>query len=409
MKNNCEDMNQEINGKIYSSPKKPQIQNPCPKNISGKLNKNKNQKECKANTMAESQESEIKVIYSNQLKGSLSTQASNNINSINFTLESKNLNICNTNNIFFPEIQNENNNCNVNQIQTLNQAQISILEKNTKPEEKKIFKFNFLKAEESISYTGEYLNEIYSNLLKDEKELLYKPKIGYMKMQTDINVQMRAILIDWLIEVHYRFRLKSETLYQTVWIIDTYLSLLHIIRSRLQLLGIAALLISCKSQEILYPQLNELIDITDGAYVKEELIEMEAHVLKVLNFNIVSPTANDFYNIIAKAFNFDDKQYFLGKYFLESTLIDYEMIKYSSSVIAVSCAYIVMKFFGINNYKCLYSNDVIKENCPEKVIKYATREICFLVKNLTQSSLKAVRDKYSLPQFLNVAQYCEQK
>ena len=105
-----------------------------------------------------------------------------------------------------------------------------------------------------------------------------------MKMQNDINEQMRAILIDWLIEVHYRFRLKSETLFQTVWIIDTYLSKYPIIRARLQLLGIASLLISCKSQEIYYPQLNELIDITDGAYIKNELIEMETHVLKFLNF-----------------------------------------------------------------------------------------------------------------------------
>ena len=71
--------------------------------------------------------------------------------------------------------------------------------------------------------------------------------------------------------------------------------------------------ISCKQQEIYYPQIYELIDITDGAYVKDELIEMESHVLKVLNFNILSPTANDFYNIIAKAFNFDKKQYFFVK------------------------------------------------------------------------------------------------
>ena len=136
---------------------------------------------------------------------------------------------------------------------------------------------------------------------------------------------------------------------------------------------------------------------------------METIVLKVLKFNIISPTSNDFYNIIAKAFNFDNKQYFLGKYFLESSLIDYQMIKFPSSIIGVSCAYIVMKFFGINNYKLLYSNDVIKINCPQKVIKEAAREICFLVKNLSQSTLKAVKVKYSLPQFLNVVQYCEQK
>ena len=289
-----------------------------------------------------------------------------------------------------------------------NNTQRQITENKMK-KEKEIFKFYFTNDEENLSYAGEYLNEIYTNLLLDEKELYYSPKIGYMKIQNDINEQMRAILIDWLIEVHYRFKLKNETLFQTVWIIDTYLSLFPIIRARLQLLGIASLLISCKSQEIYYPQLNELIDITDGAYKKDELIEMETIVLKVLKFNIISPTSNDFYNIIAKAFNFNNKQYFLGKYFLESSLIDYQMIKFPSSIIGVSCAYIVMKFFGINNYKLLYSNDVIKINCPQKVIKEAAREICFLVKNLSQSTLKAVKVKYSLPQFLNVAQYCEQK
>ena len=386
-----------------SPPKKQQIQNLCPKNISENNQKLTNAQDIKM---------DIELNDLNQLNGSVSTQSSNNIKS---PLESKDLDICNTNTIFFPQnkIQIENQKQIIipkqtiiqNQIQT----QISIPIKKIKEDEKEIFKFNFNSNEENISFSGEYLNEIYSNLLQDEKNLLYKPKIGYMNMQNDINEQMRAILIDWIIEVHYRFRLKSETLFQTVWIIDTYLSMFPIIRARLQLLGIASLLISCKSQEIYYPQLNELIDITDGAYIKDELIEMEAHVLKVLNFNIVSPTSNDFYNIIAKAFNFDNRQFFLGKYFLESSLIDYQMIKYSSSVIAVSCAYIVMKFFSINNYKCLYSDEVIKENCPQKVIKDAAREICFLVKNLSESSLKAVKDKYSLPQFLNVAQYCEQK
>ena len=364
-------------------------------------------------TENEDSKMDIEVISSNQLNGSFSTQASNNIKS---SLDSKNLNICNTNIIFYGEKNNEQNEIQIqnqiafpNQSQNKNQNQIPGLLKEKIEGTKNIFKFNFLNKEENLSFSGEYLNEIYLNLLQDEKDNFYKPKIGYMDMQNDINEQMRAILIDWLIEVHYRFRLKSETLFQTVWIIDAYLSILPIIRAKLQLLGIASLLISCKSQEIYYPQLNELIDITDGAYIKDELVEMETHVLKVLSFNIISPTPNDFYNIIAKAFNFDKNQYFLGKYFMESSLIDYKMIKYSSSVIGVSCAYIVMKFFGINNYKCLYSNDVIKENCPQKTIKDCAREICFLVRNLSQSNLKAVKDKYFLPEFLSVAQYCEQK
>ena len=331
---------------------------------------------------------EIPSNATNELIASGATNYSNNTNS---SLESNNININfnNTNYIFYPNIN----------FQNLNESQ----------ENKNIFNYEFESNGEYISFAGEYLNEIYTNLLFDEKNLKFKPKLGYMELQNDINEQMRAILIDWLIEVHYRFSLKNETLFQTVWIIDTFLSYKQITRAKLQLLGIASLLISCKFQEIYYPQLKEFIDITDGAYEKNELIEMENNILKILNFNIVSPTSNDYYNIISKAFNFDKKQFYLGKYFLESALIDYQMIKYSPSVIAVSCAYIVMKYFGISNYKILYTNDFVREECPQKAIKDTARAIYYLVKNLSQSSLKAVKDKYSLSQFLNVAQYCELK
>ena len=402
--------------KNLSPPRKHNIPKDCPKNIPGGKPKNKNK------NISQSQENkmEIEEMIQNNLIGSLSTQASNNIYSSldsNHNNNLKNLNSSNSNNInndskkmlFF---QDQKNVMQVDIPQPKMQSppiNFNDLSKKDIKKEKEIFKFNFLSSEEYISFSGEYMNEIYSNLLLDEKNLNLKPKLGYMQNQQDINEQMRAILIDWLIEVHYRFHLKDETLYQTIWIIDSYLSMFPILRAKLQLLGIAALLISCKVQEIYYPQLYELIDITDGAYVKEELVQMEEHILKILNFNIISPTANDFYNIVSKAFNFDQKQYFLGKYFMESSLIDYHMLKYSASVIGVSCAYVVMKFFGIHNYKCLYSKDVIKEDCPQKIIKEAAREICFLVKNLSNSNLKAVKDKYSLPQFLNVAQYCEEK
>ena len=360
------------------------------------------------NIKSDENKMEVEAQNSNDLIASNSTGYSNNTK---LSVESNNQISYNTNLIFYPSSKKylgSSNNEQQNMMDTVNYINNDI-NNDQLISEKKLFEYNFSSNAEKISFVGEYLDEIYTNLLSEEKEMKLSPKIGYMEMQTDINEQMRAILIDWLVEVHYRFRLKSETLFQTVWIIDTYLSLVQITRAKLQLLGIASLLISCKSQEIYYPQLNEFIDITDGAYVKNELIEMEKKVLKLLNFNIVAPTANDFYNIITKAFGFDQKQFYLGKYFLESSLIDYRMIKYSSSVIGVSCAYIVMKFFGIDNYKILYKNEVVNETCPQKVIKEAARDICFLVKNLSQSTLKAVKDKYSLNHFLNVVQYCEQK
>ena len=167
--------------------------------------------------------------------------------------------------------------------------------------------------------------------------------------------------------------------------------------------------ISCKFHEIFYPILKDYEEITDGAYTKEDLLRIEKDILKTINYNILPPSKEDFYNIIAKAFEFGDKQYFLGKFFMENSLIDYNMIKYPSSVIAVACSYIVMKFFKIENYKKLYSTKIIYDKCPQKIIKDAARELCFLVKNLNNSEFKAIKKKYSTDKYYNVADYCNEE
>jgi hypothetical protein len=49
----------------------------------------------------------------------------------------------------------------------------------------------------------EYIDDIFEHL--KEIEFINLPNSAYMKMQTDINEKMRAILIDWLVEVHLKF------------------------------------------------------------------------------------------------------------------------------------------------------------------------------------------------------------
>ena len=231
-----------------------------------------------------------------------------------------------------------------------------------------------------------------------------------MDKQYDINHKMRAILVDWLIEVHFRFNFKRKTLFQTIQIIDLYLSKKLIQKINLQLLGVASLLIACKENEIYYPPVEEYVNITNNAYTKKELFNMEMHILKTLNFEILLPTSEEFFNIISKAFNFNEIQHYLGAYFLDSALVDYEILKYKPSAIALACAYIVMKFYGIDGYKDLYApRMMMDDNFPQKTIKECAKDLCFLVKNLSKSSLKAAKDKYSLEIFGNVAQLCENK
>jgi cyclin B len=83
---------------------------------------------------------------------------------------------------------------------------------------------------------------------------------------------MRAILVDWLIEVHYKFKLMPETLFLTMNLIDRFLERSDVLRTKLQLVGVTAMLIACKYEEIYAPEVRDFVYITDKAYTREEIL-----------------------------------------------------------------------------------------------------------------------------------------
>lgn len=76
----------------------------------------------------------------------------------------------------------------------------------------------------------------------------------YMDSQPEINEQMRAILVDWLVDVHRKFELSPETFYLTINIIDRFLAVKTVPRRELQLVGISAMLTASKYEEIWAPE-----------------------------------------------------------------------------------------------------------------------------------------------------------
>lgn len=65
-----------------------------------------------------------------------------------------------------------------------------------------------------------------------------------MRRQPDVTYSMRTILVDWLVEVAEEYKLQSQTLYLAVSFIDRFLSLMSVVRSKLQLLGTAAMFVA---------------------------------------------------------------------------------------------------------------------------------------------------------------------
>ena len=243
----------------------------------------------------------------------------------------------------------------------------------------------------------EYFDDICEELAKNEDKFLADP--DYMSNQSDINHRMRAILIDWLIDVHLKYRLLPQTMYIAVNLIDRYLSKAETNRAKLQLVGVTAMFIACKYEEIYPPELKDFVYITDGAYVKSDVLKMESKMLSKLNFDVTFPTQWTLFETYKRKLDLDDKTFKLAWFLMELCLIDYKILKFKMSQIAASAILIAAK----NNR--IYKNNWLKDNIgiDEESLDECCKEIYdFYAYNATHN-LQAIRRKFSSTKYGEVA------
>ena len=243
----------------------------------------------------------------------------------------------------------------------------------------------------------EYFDDICMEL--NSKEEKYLPNPNYMSIQKDINHRMRAILIDWLIDVHLKYKMVPQTMYISVNLIDRFLSINETSRIKLQLVGVTAMFIASKYEEIYPPELKDFVYITDNAYVKSEVLDMESKMLICLNFDITFPTQWSFLEIFRKKLNLDIKTFNLAWFLMELSLINYKMLKFKLSQIAASSIFIAIKTLNFYNKVDFEKNTGYTENS----IRECVREINnFYIYNSTHS-LQAIRKKFSSKKYEEVS------
>mmetsp|Transcript_27452 Transcript_27452/g.39311 ORF Transcript_27452/g.39311 Transcript_27452/m.39311 type:complete len:380 (-) Transcript_27452:246-1385(-) len=242
-----------------------------------------------------------------------------------------------------------------------------------------------------------YVQDMYEHFRTKESSTSVRPV--YMEDQQYINERMRSILVDWLVEVHLKFKLVPETLYLTVNIIDRYLATTEVTRPKLQLVGVTALLIASKYEEIYPPELRDLVYICDRAYSKNEILEMEEVVLKKLQYQITIPSAHAFLVRYLKAAHADKKIVQLSCYILDGTLQSYNMLHYLPSQLAAASIYIARRAVGRNSW----SPTLLKyaQYCEED-IKPVARAV-LAEKSSASTELRAVNKKYTSSRYGGVA------
>lgn len=183
----------------------------------------------------------------------------------------------------------------------------------------------------------EYVDDIYAYYKKKESCSCVAP--NYMVLQCDINEKMRAILIDWLIEVHYKFELMDETLFLTVNLIDRFLERCVVARKKLQLVGVTAMLLACKYEEVSVPIVEDFVLISDKAYTRKDVLDMEKLMVNTLQFNMSVPTPYVFMRRFLKAAQSDKTLELLSFFIIELCLVEYETLKFPPSLVAAAAIY----------------------------------------------------------------------
>lgn len=193
---------------------------------------------------------------------------------------------------------------------------------------------------ENPQLLSEYVNDIYAYLFKVER--IFPIRENFLATQTDVTPKMRTVLLDWINEVHNQFSLELETYHMTVSMIDRYLQATTTTpRRNLQLIGVTALFMASKYEELMPPEISDFVYVTDDTYSKEQILQMEKKIFETLQFNLAKPLPIHFLRRFAKAAGpLADRQYIAAKYFMELASLDYELTKYNPSQVRISNSFL---------------------------------------------------------------------
>uniref|UniRef100_A0A8C5L8J4 Cyclin B2 n=1 Tax=Jaculus jaculus TaxID=51337 RepID=A0A8C5L8J4_JACJA len=235
---------------------------------------------------------------------------------------------------------------------------------------------------ENPQLCSDYVKDIYQYLR--QLEVLQSITPRFLEGR-DINGRMRAILVDWLVQVHSKFRLLQETLYMCVAIMDRFLQVQPVSRKKLQLVGITALLLASKYEEMFSPNIEDFVYITDNAYTSPQIREMETLILKELKFELGRPLPLHFLRRASKAGEVDVEQHTLAKYLMELTLVDYDMVHYHPSQVAAAASCLSQKVLGQGkwNLKQQYYTGYT-ENEVLEVMQHMAKNVVKVNENLTK-------------------------
>ena len=248
--------------------------------------------------------------------------------------------------------------------------------------------------------TLDYHDSILSHLKQSEER--YRVDPDYFSTQREITSTMRSILVDWLVDVSVRFRLQQQTLFLTVNVLDRFLSRESVTKNDLQLVGVSTLMLCSKYQEIYPPPLNDFVKVCDNAYSQQQILDFESFVILTIDFDLTQPTSLSFLDHFQLHLCLNERAVSFCKYILETALLAKSSNGFKNSELASGAILLIFKIFKTENWKDRFQSNVLSD---ERTSRSSAKLLCQLIQGIDDSSLRAVKRKYSTNEYHEVSKY----
>jgi len=247
----------------------------------------------------------------------------------------------------------------------------------------------------------EYAKYVYQTMLHREHQL----RIGKNFLHgRSFSATCRTTVVDWLIQVHHRFQLMQETLYITVEVFDRYLAAVDVRRNKLQLVGVTAMHIASKFEEMFAPELSDYVYVSDDSISKDEVIKMELEMLSTLKCELGKPNCLNFLRRNSQAGKVEAYHHGMAKFLMELSLIDYNLAHVFPSKIAASALFLSFKLLCAGEDRWTATMEFYSTYKQEELMP-VVRRMCRLLVDENNEKFQFVRSKYAHKRLLRVSQH----
>ncbi|XP_042295796.1 LOW QUALITY PROTEIN: cyclin-P [Sceloporus undulatus] len=184
----------------------------------------------------------------------------------------------------------------------------------------------------------EYAYDIFSSMMKQQ---LYA--FQAFDLPRSITAEMRALVIDWLVQVHEYLGLLDETLYLTVYLMNGYMRAGKVRIRSLQLLGIACLFLACKVEDSTCPEPAQLCFMTGDSFSRKELLRMERKILTRLKFELHYANPVHLLRWLAEVTHSTLELRYLAQYFLELSVMEVDCVRFEPAQLALAALHLAQR------------------------------------------------------------------